>query len=105
MRRLGYAIGGLALAGIAVAVILPNFLQFRMKSSGRPPGGPRTLRGGARPRSVFGGAARAPMSPVPPRQGAAHRGRGQGLHRQGTRYVPPRVPPEATDSRSLPRTR
>jgi hypothetical protein len=32
MKKLGYALGGLALAGIAAAIILPNFLQFRMKA-------------------------------------------------------------------------
>ena len=34
MRKLAYAAAGLAVCGIAAAVIIPNFLNFRLKSSG-----------------------------------------------------------------------
>jgi len=88
MRRLGYAIGGLALAGIAVAVILPNFLQFRMKSSG---GGQqaRAPYGAERAQEVFGGVVRAPMSPVPPPAAAPPPGATvRDFSRQGMRLAP-----------------
>ena len=91
MRRLGYAIGGLALAGIAVAVILPNFLQFRMKSSGGRQEA-RAPYGAERAPEVFGGAARAPMSPVPPPAAPPPTGAAvRDFTRQGMRYaLPPR---------------
>ncbi|HWR98439.1 MAG TPA: VWA domain-containing protein [Candidatus Methanoperedens sp.] len=58
MRKLGYALGGLALAGIAAAIIVPNFLQFRMKAKSSVQQWPSESYE-ALP------AGRAPMAPAP----------------------------------------
>ncbi len=61
MRKLAYAATGLALAGIAAAIVIPNFLQVRMKAgSGRVERMPEGLPAG-----------RAPMAPVPMAQAPA----------------------------------
>jgi Ca-activated chloride channel family protein len=41
MRKLGYALGGLAAVALVGAIIIPNFLQFRMKASSNAPLGTR----------------------------------------------------------------
>ncbi len=56
MRKLAYAASVLVLVGVAAAVIIPNFLQFRMKAAG--PAQDRMSR--------ESGAAKAPLVPLSP---------------------------------------
>jgi Ca-activated chloride channel family protein len=59
MRKLGYAAACLALGGIALAIIIPNFLNFRMKArspveqSGRGYGGGGSVMVGDAPREEY----------------------------------------------------
>jgi Ca-activated chloride channel family protein len=68
MRKLAYAVGGLAVCGILAAIIIPNFLQFRMKAAAPragtgmgAPAGNVVERSGA----PFDGHAAAPMAAAP----------------------------------------
>jgi Ca-activated chloride channel family protein len=55
MRKLGYALGGLAAVALVGAIIVPNFLQFRMKASSNAPLGtrPAMMPAGPIPRSAL----------------------------------------------------
>jgi len=54
MRKLGYAAAGIALGGIALAIVIPNFLNFRMKASSPVERSGRGYEGGG---EVMTGAA------------------------------------------------
>jgi Ca-activated chloride channel family protein len=70
MRKLGYAAAGFALGGIALAITIPNFLNFRMKArspveqSSRGYGGGGTVTMGDAPRDKYT-TFTAPPSPPP----------------------------------------
>jgi Ca-activated chloride channel family protein len=83
MRTLGYAAASLAICGLAAAMIIPNFLNFRMKSSSS----------GRHSYDGRGGRIMAPMteemaaSPAPPAGTPSYAGKEQGRQPLSQEYV------------------
>ena len=74
MRKLGYAVAGLAFAGIALAITIPNFLNFRMKAARSPVEQSSTGYGGGTGRTT-----------------------GEGMRQEYTTYTsPPSAPPQTS---------
>ena len=94
MRKLAYAASVLVLVGVAAAIAIPNFLQFRMKA---PSQEVRSNMGAVRSTEIDRSGLHSKIGPPPPRwRGPRHQPRMRGPR---WRSAPPRF---AADAKRVP---